>query len=280
VSKCPSTVRVSDVAGAVMCMVLEPSEITRSATINFDIGAVQFSSVVLPVRSEFEGGDWCDVFTLNEDLIGISIGDVCGKNSDKFHVMTALRQTIRNAARNGLDPAQSLLLANAYLYQSAQDEYATAIIALLDVRARKLVFANAGHPAPLFVTHGSCVFLKHACPDLLLGAVSFLVPNLYEIEVPIGALLAFYTNGVMERALEMLTGAVELPSTIVCALQSSMFLDAQARGRDLRIDRENPHDAAMLTFRMQSRTHPDYFSRLSVGCKTKIAMSSELIPPA
>jgi serine phosphatase RsbU (regulator of sigma subunit) len=80
-----------------------------------------------------------------EDVVALSIGDVYGLGAEKFAAMGEVRQTVRDAVGRGLDPLQTLAVASRFLRRYDPEENATAILALLNLRQRSLIFANAGH---------------------------------------------------------------------------------------------------------------------------------------
>lgn len=84
----------------------------------------------MPAGLAHEGGDWCEAFVISDDVIALSIGDVCGHGLEKYSAMVALRQAIRDAARLGLDPAQALAEANRFLRHYDPQENATGLLGL------------------------------------------------------------------------------------------------------------------------------------------------------
>jgi serine phosphatase RsbU (regulator of sigma subunit) len=152
----------------------------------------------IPAARDGEPGDWCDAFALSQDVVALSIGDVCGHGSGKYAAKAALRQSIRGAARLGLDPAQILHVADSVLRGYDEEERATAICALLNVRRRSLTFANAGHCPPLMTGPIGTLFLEFRQTDLPLGRAAAILPALHVVNVPPSTLLLFHTDGVSE----------------------------------------------------------------------------------
>jgi serine phosphatase RsbU (regulator of sigma subunit) len=193
------------------------------------------------------GGDWCEAFVLARDVVALSIGDVCGHGPEKFTAMIALRQAIRDAAWLGLDPAQTLSAANAFLRRYDPDENATAVFALLNTRRRSLAFANAGHPPPLMAGALGALFLAYAQTDLPLGIAAEIVPDLHVVNVPASTLLVFYTDGVSERGQKPIQGEAQLRDAAMFAYQASHLLSAAVIERQMFLTGSNLDDAAILT---------------------------------
>jgi serine phosphatase RsbU (regulator of sigma subunit) len=187
------------------------------------------------------------IFVISRNVVALSIGDVCGHGAEKAATMTALRQSIRDAAWLGLSPAQTLTAANAFLGRYDPEENATAIFALLDTSRRTLVFANAGHPPPLIVGPLGAVFLEFPQADLPLGVVAEIVPTLHAVSVPAATLLVLYTDGVSEHARKPIQGEAQLRDAAVFAYQTSHLLSAAVIERQMFLTGSNLDDAAILT---------------------------------
>jgi serine phosphatase RsbU (regulator of sigma subunit) len=157
---------------------LEPG--TTSVRFN----GLQITSRIIPAAGDLRGGDWCDAFAVSEDVLALSIGDVCGHGVEKFDTTVAIRQVIRNAARCGLDPSQTLAEANQFLHRHDPGEMATALFALLNTRKRSMLFANAGHPPLLLASAHGTLFIEYADPDLPLGIELGLMPATHEVSLP------------------------------------------------------------------------------------------------
>lgn len=214
----------------------------------FRFNGVQVGTRVIPAAGATRGGDWCEAFPIGDDVIALSIGDVCGHGAEKFETMAAMRQAIREACLRGLGPAATLAEANRFLAWYEPGEIATAVFGLLDTRRRTLVYANAGHPAPLMVGTFGSRFLEKPVADLPLGVIGDLCPVQHSVGVPAATLLVFYTDGVSESGRDALNGIQRLRNAAKFAhtfpeLPSASTIDA------LMLPPSNFDDAAILTVR-------------------------------
>src|SRR5665213_1418166 len=123
---------------------IEILEILEPGSTSSIFRGVRLSTRIMPAALAARGGDWCESFAVSEDVVALSIGDVCGHGAEKFAAMGQVRQTIRDAVGRGLDPPQTLAVANRFLRRYDPEENATAILALFNVRQGSIVFANAG----------------------------------------------------------------------------------------------------------------------------------------
>jgi serine phosphatase RsbU (regulator of sigma subunit) len=219
-----------------------------SSTTSFRFNGVQVGTRVIPARGSARGGDWCEAFDVDADVLALSIGDISGHGVEKYATMVAVRRAIRDAARGGFDPAQTLVAADRFLQRCQPGEMATAIFALYDTRRRTLTYANAGHPAPLMIGPFGALFLDESVSDLPLGVERDAVPVIRTISVPAATLFVFYTDGVTESGRDSIDGATRLRSAAQFAhtfpeLPSATTIDA------LMLPPSNFDDAAILTVR-------------------------------
>jgi serine phosphatase RsbU (regulator of sigma subunit) len=163
--------------------------------------------------------------------------------------MVAIRQVIRVAAYQGLDPAQTLAHANRFLRRYDPHENATALFGLLNTRERSFVFANAGHPPPIMAGPVGSLFLEFPDSDLPLGIETELVPALRRISVPAATLFVLYTDGVSEREKAPLLGEKQLHAATRYAYRSAASMTAEVIEQQLRLGGSNSDDAAILTAR-------------------------------
>jgi serine phosphatase RsbU (regulator of sigma subunit) len=218
----------------------EPRASSRS------INGVRVSTWAAPVSGAARGGDWCEAFAVGDDLIAVSIGDVCGHGDAKYATMAVMRQAIRDAAARGLDPAQTLAAANDFLRWYDPHEYATAAFGLLNSRSGQLVFANAGHPAPLLAGSGGAAYLEFPTADLPLGVEARFLPELRQVRLPAATLLVFYTDGVTEHERRPLLGASQLHDATLFAYELPTLQAAAVIEKRMRLGRVLRDDAAIL----------------------------------
>jgi serine phosphatase RsbU (regulator of sigma subunit) len=193
------------------------SEASEPASNSWSIHGVRLSTCTMAAHQQPRGGDWCEAFAVSDELLAISIGDVCGHGDEKFAAMTATSRAIREAACSGLDPAQTLIAGHRFLRGFDPGEYATAVFGLLNLRDRTLAFANAGHPPPLMASPQDARFLSYPYCDLPLGIDDPFRPALRVLTIPPSSVLVLYTDGVTEHARKPVQGADELLDAAIFA---------------------------------------------------------------
>ncbi|MER5204512.1 SpoIIE family protein phosphatase [Streptomyces sp. NPDC002825] len=162
------------------------------------------------------GGDWFDVIELPGHRTALVIGDVMGRGLRAAVAMGELRTAVRTLAQLDLEPAEVLshldeiargLGAPIGAQQSRAHKnrgpelsevyLATCVYAVYDPVTRRCTFANAGHLPPVLVEPGEEAMLLDVPPGMPLGVGGEPFEEV-EVEVPEGALLALYTDGLVE----------------------------------------------------------------------------------
>ncbi|WP_313896170.1 SpoIIE family protein phosphatase [Streptomyces sp. YIM 98790] len=169
------------------------------------------------------GGDWFDVIPLGDGRVAFVIGDVIGHGLNAAATMGRLRTAVRTLAGMGLPPAALLRHLNELGddLAPAPDELlmATCIYAIYDPAERSCVLANAGHLPPLLLTRGPHTGLWRArAVHLPEGMPLGLEDARFEerrIDVPDGAILVLYTDGLIERRGADITDGLEQMRTVL-----------------------------------------------------------------
>ena len=145
------------------------------------------------------GGDFYDIFELDEHYVGITIGDVSGKGLDAAVLTSLIRNSIRAyASEDDVGPSRVLTQANQIVYRSTPKEvFATVFFAMVDRRDGRLLYANAGHPAAAVVmADGTSARMSATGP--LLGAFPGTRFDEREVCLDPGDVLFLYTDGLTE----------------------------------------------------------------------------------
>jgi hypothetical protein len=143
------------------------------------------------------GGDWFDVITLSCGRVALVIGDVMGRGLRAAAAMGQLRTAVRMLAV--LDPMPEDLLRHLDVLAQDTDEVqlATCVYAVFDPVTRSLSYATAGHPPPVLQRPDGATELlpQPSGAPLGVGGVPF---ESVTLEVPDGARLVLYTDGLIE----------------------------------------------------------------------------------
>ncbi|MBC2900715.1 SpoIIE family protein phosphatase [Streptomyces cupreus] len=185
------------------------------------------------------GGDWFDVIELPGHRTALVVGDVMGRGLRAAVAMGELRSAVRTLALLDLEPAEVLsaldeiargLGAPGGVQQATRaarrpreadlsEVYlATCVYAVYDSVTRRCTFANAGHLPPVLVEPGEDALMLDVPPGMPLGVGGEPFEEV-EVELPEGALLALYTDGLVEsrdhpldEGLQAFVGALTDPT--------------------------------------------------------------------
>ncbi len=167
---------------------------------------ISVTSVCVPAREV--GGDYFDILPLDEHRVGVLIADVSGKGTSAALYMAEMKGLMLSLSRNHTSPRALLCEANRIIAEHLNSRsFITMIYAIVDLRARTLTYARAGHtpllccPGPKSPTQG----LRLLAPDgmvlgLNLDDGTIFERLLQEETMPItgGDIFVLYTDGISE----------------------------------------------------------------------------------
>ncbi|MFL5839210.1 MAG: SpoIIE family protein phosphatase [Thermoleophilaceae bacterium] len=144
------------------------------------------------------GGDWYDVFPLDDGRIGVAIGDVAGHGLRAAALMGQLRNSLRAYAIEGHAPAAVVDRLNRLVRDLEQGWMATLLYMVMSPDESEIRFANAGHMPALAMELGDARFINvDRGPPLGVGQDSEYV-EVVESVAP-GSTLIIYTDGLVEQ---------------------------------------------------------------------------------
>jgi PAS domain S-box-containing protein len=175
-----------------------------------DVPGLRFSALYQASQADASvGGDWYDAFRLPDGRVVLSVGDVAGSGLTAAVTMASVRQSIRTAALINPDPVAVLDAVDRIVRAMGQDRFVTAFVGVLDPVCAELAFANAGHPPPLLRHPDGRISELTRC-ELPLGLRQASDAGSVVIDVPPGALLVAYTDGLTEIERDPLAGHEQL----------------------------------------------------------------------
>lgn len=154
------------------------------------------------------GGDWYDVFVLPSGEIGIVIGDVAGNGFPAAVVMGRMRSALRAYALDADDPAEVLRKLNRKMLHFEPEATATVLYAVVDAAAGRVRLSSAGHPPPVLAPPDGPAEPVDMKFDVLIGLGEDVPRRTRTLDLPPGALLCFYTDGLIERRDESILAGI------------------------------------------------------------------------
>ncbi|MFF8726273.1 SpoIIE family protein phosphatase [Streptomyces sp. NPDC015171] len=161
------------------------------------------------------GGDWYDLYNLDEEHIGLSIGDVAGHGLPQAAVMAQVIAALRGIVlRCGTRPEAVLSELNEYLHLYHRGQMATAAYLLYHRPTRALTYIKAGHPPPLVIRPDGVSRYLDGPVSPPVGPVPGARYRQGRTTLAEGEAVLLYTDGLIERRREPLdTGLDRLTET-------------------------------------------------------------------
>ncbi len=159
--------------------------------------AVNLTAHMKPAKEV--GGDFYDVFMIDQDHLCFLIADVSGKGVPAALFMTMAKTHIKNFATVGLPLAEVAVRANNQLcYKNESGMFVTAFICVLDVRSGEVQFVNAGHNCPFVQKQDGAFEMFRAKANLVFGLMEDVPYREQTLTLNPGDSIYLYTDGVTE----------------------------------------------------------------------------------
>src|SRR5436190_1702542 len=166
------------------------------------------SVTALCVPAREVGGDYYDFLRLDEHRVGVLIADVSGKGTSAALYMAELKGLMLSLSEIHRSPRTLLIAANRIIAQHLDARsFITMTYAILDLQARTMTYARAGH-TPLIYVPGTGVDSRRAqilAPDGLVLGLKIDNGEMFErlleedtIPLHAGDLYLFFTDGISE----------------------------------------------------------------------------------
>ena len=163
------------------------------------------------------GGDWYDVFTLPSGELCVVIGDVAGSGLPAAVIMGRMRSALRAYALETPDPAEVLRRLDRKMQHFEPDALATVLYAVFDPALDQVRVCMAGHFPPVIALPGQPAELASIKTGLMIGVSPDAPRHVTTLPIPAGALLCFFTDGLIERPGQLIDDGLERLRRVVVA---------------------------------------------------------------
>lgn len=197
-------------------------------------------------------GDWYDVVDLTDNGIAVSVGDVVGHGLEAAAAMGMLRSALSAAVRTLQAPDKALEVLGLYARAVEGALATTAVEAVIDTEARRIVYSSAGHPPPVLAHPDGTFDLLDQATDPPLGVrMRHWARPRADVPYSAGDTLVLYTDGLIERrgedidvGLRRLTDALGLHPTLDPEPLADVLLSR------LGVNRGGRDDIALIVVRL------------------------------
>ena len=145
------------------------------------------------------GGDFFDIFNLENGCVGLAIADVSGKGVPAALFMMASRTLLKGSAIGLNDPGKVLGEVNDLLYDDNDAMmFVTVFYAVYNPETRELTYANGGHNLPVIVHADGENTVIPSTNGIALGILPGGEYEQNSIACRPGDTVVLYTDGVTE----------------------------------------------------------------------------------
>ena len=181
---------------------LEPGTLPRCP-------GLSFATRYVAAEGRTVGGDWFDLFTLPSGQLWIVVGDVAGHGLQAAVVMGRLRSALRAYTLLDAPPEHVLDLVDRKVNHFEIGTIATVACAVFDPPYDTMTVALAGHPPPVVAVPGLPASFAEVAPSPPIGTHLTHQRTSTTITLAPDAVVAFYTDGLIERRGESLDIGLE-----------------------------------------------------------------------
>ncbi len=158
----------------------------------------RYSISAINIPSKEVGGDYYDFIQIDDEHLGIAIGDIAGKGIPGALLMSNLQATFRVAAQLSQNPAEVTRLVNTQIAKTtAPEKYATFFYGIFNAKDSTFTYTNAGHNFPILIHHDRG-FKTLDKSDLVIGVDENYQYHQHQIDLSPGDFLICYTDGITE----------------------------------------------------------------------------------
>ncbi len=158
--------------------------------------AVRYQAASRPLQV---GGDWYDVFDLEDGRIALIVGDCVGHGLAAATVMGQVRSACRALLFENPSPGAALAGMDRFAARLPGAQCTTAVCAVLNPETGELLYSSAGHPPPILVHADGTTRMLDDAHTIALGVRPDWSRPEGHVIMPARATLLLYTDGLVER---------------------------------------------------------------------------------
>lgn len=145
------------------------------------------------------GGDFYDMFMVDESHLAIVMADVSGKGVPAALFMVIAKTLIKNHALNKEAPSQIFTSVNNQLCENNEvGMFVTGWLGIMDIFTGHMDYVNAGHNYPLVMRKDGSVEWIKSRPGFVLAGMEGVRYRQNELQLEEGDMIYLYTDGVTE----------------------------------------------------------------------------------
>lgn len=203
------------------------------------------------------GGDWYDVIETDGGRLALVIGDVQGHGVAAAATMGQLRSAVRAFTLAGSTPEQVMRGTNRLLIGLDPGQFASSCYVLLDPATGRAHAVRAGHPQPLLRHPDGRTEVLDLPGGVVLGVDAEADYPVTELRIEPGAVLALYTDGLVESpGTDIDIGVDRLRAALAAAGPGPLTETADLLVGEAGNSTDRPDDIALLLASRTGRAAP------------------------
>lgn len=142
-------------------------------------------------------GDYLDIIQLDQNRVGIFLGDVSGHGLGTAYIVTAIKAMVRDMIQSDYKLEDIFESINLFLKEKYDgNEFMTLLGGILDTRLEVFTQINAGHPGPILLSADKKV-IPYNKTQRVLGILETKYTTT-EIPIHLNDKLVIYSDGITE----------------------------------------------------------------------------------
>lgn len=222
-------------------------------------GATVVARYVAASENVAVGGDFYDVFVLDEERVLLTVGDVAGKGVQAAEAVGQLRNGLRMAAVIDPEPMAMVASLNALVARGFKAPFATAVVAVYRPADGRLDWVSAGHlPLVLRRASGTCELIGVDPTHPPIGVSGQVLAPMSSLTLDPGDAVLLFTDGLVERRGEDLGDSLDaLVRAVADGPLDPAGLVATILGRSVGLGSRQDDVCLLALTRAERRARPD-----------------------
>lgn len=153
------------------------------------------------ISARMVGGDFYDFIVLDDNRLGIAVGDVSDKGVPAALFMAMTRSLVRSEARRAASPLEALRWVDRHLQEMNEAEmFVTVLYGVLHTNTHRFHYVRAGHVLPILCQADGCLTTMAADTGQPLGVLPDVCLDEQSIQLNPGCTLILYSDGILDAA--------------------------------------------------------------------------------
>ncbi len=145
------------------------------------------------------GGDFYDLYRIDDEHLGFSIADVSGKGVPAALFMAVSHTLLRFAGKNAIEPTTVIADSNTILATESFDSmFVTLFYGVYNTTTGEIRYVNAGHNSPYIVRQDGKAEALPCSTNICLGVMPEISFNASSVTLNPGDAIVAFTDGVTE----------------------------------------------------------------------------------